>query len=662
MIDGARAAFSSRFSPQLTRWLALGWTAAIAFVWLFRYEAWVLPVQFNQLLMETIPSLRIGPHFGEFWVARLADAGCLIGILAAAFGVGAIVVSQVSGEKGLLAGLFALAIGLWVTVVAVLSIGAFSVAHCGWVLALLVCWIHPAPREFFHRSQGERLDGWSRFVPTLIGVAALLNLLGAMAPPFEYDELEYHLGALSEYVRAGKIIALPHNFYSNMPQLTEMLYLLAMQMRSDIAAKLLHWAFGLLAALAIYAVGARVWSRRVGVTAAALFYCLPFVQDLSQTARVDLATTFFATLAFGGLLVAGDDRRWLWLAGVTTGCAVATKWPAVALVLLPGVVLVAYQWKSFRLLARFCLLAGLPILPWLIKNWLLAGNPVYPMLDGLFLSPHWSASQTALFAAKHSPRFDADGLRQFFTRGWQYSFTEPGAAPLLLMTAPLAFVLRNAGNNLRRLAWLFAGAYCGWYLLTFRPWRFLMPAMPLAALIGAVALDAVGKWSRVVVAAAMIVGLTLVAANDLVDVGNPRRVPAQMSFLTHALGEDSKEEFVSYMGQGMFEPIVWMNHNLPATAKVLYIGEARTHYARHPVVWSTAFDQPPLAQNPPATWDEALRQQDITHIYINAAELQRLQRSYGYLKDLDWHAFRRWLEHARLIHQSGRGFVYELKQ
>src|SRR5712691_3819297 len=156
-------------------------------------------------------------------------------------------------------------------------------------------------------------------------------------------------------------------------------------------------------------------------------------------------------------------------------------------------------------------------------------------------------------------------------------------------------------------------------------------------------------------AAAMIGRLTLIAANDLVDVGNPLRVPAQMSFLTHALGEESKEEFIRYMGRGMFEPIMWMNHNLPPTAKVLYIGEARTHYARHAVVWSTAFDQPALAQNAPATWDEALRQLGITHIYINAAELQRLQRSYRYLKDLDWHAFGRWLEHARLIHQSGPG-------
>ena len=71
-----------------------------------------------------------------------------------------------------------------------------------------------------------------------LAVAALLSLPGALVPTFDYDSLEYHLGAPAEYLKAGRIIALPHNFYSNLPQLTEMLYLLAMTTTSDIAANL----------------------------------------------------------------------------------------------------------------------------------------------------------------------------------------------------------------------------------------------------------------------------------------------------------------------------------------------------------------------------------------------------------------------------------------
>ena len=64
--------------------------------------------------------------------------------------------------------------------------------------------------------------------------------------------------------------------------------------------------------------------------------------------------------------------------------------------------------------------------------------------------------------------------------------------PVLLMTAPLAVLVRG-DNRLKRAAWLFSAAYAGWYLLTYRPWRFLMPALPLAAMLGACASDSVAR-------------------------------------------------------------------------------------------------------------------------------------------------------------------------
>ena len=60
-----------RFSPTLARWLAGGWAAALAILFLFHYNAWLQPVW----LYEVRPSLRLGPHFAEFWQARLLDVG-----------------------------------------------------------------------------------------------------------------------------------------------------------------------------------------------------------------------------------------------------------------------------------------------------------------------------------------------------------------------------------------------------------------------------------------------------------------------------------------------------------------------------------------------------------------------------------------------------------
>lgn len=647
------------------------WPVGLAVIYLFGYNAWLLPAQLISCLAADLPAWKVGPFFGQFISGRLWDAGCVAAILATAFALGAPVVARCSDRRDLLTMLLAVGVGLWWLAVAVLAVGAVSTARVPWCLALGVAWLWPGPRRFVREFWfvTGRISGWAKFLLGCAMVAAVLNLPGALAPPFEYDELEYHLGAPAEYLRAGHIVFLPHNFYSNLPQLTEMLYLLGWTAGSEVAPKLLHWAFGVLAALTVYATGARLWTRSAGVSAAALFYCLPFVQDLSQTARVDLATTFFAALAFGALLawwredeaaVPGaaavrPPNDFVWLSALAAGGAVATKWTAVPVVLVPAVIVLAAR-RRFTEAIGFLLLAGLCVVPWLVKNWLLAGNPVYPLLASEFPSPHWSAAQAALFADRHYPTFGWSGLWGFFERAWRYSFAEPRAAPVLLMIAPLILLVSGRPASTGVAGGLLATGYAGWYLFTFRPWRFLMPVLPLAALVGAFALERVGWIARAAVGLVVVVALSSLALNDLVDVERPERMPAQVSFALLALGEVSRDELQARLGGGVFAPVVWMNKHLPAAAKVLYVGEARVALARHEVVWATAFDQHPLA---PALGN--LQQTGVTHIYLNFSELRRLQAGYGYLQDLNWSAFRQFLQqHARAIFRSDTGVVYEL--
>ena len=624
MTTGAASIF--RFTPTVTRWLAGGWTAALAIVFLLHYNAWLQPVWLCQVQIN----LHLGPHWGEFWKARLLDGGWCLAVLATAFAAGSVLLDRFVRERTLLTGLFALGVGLWVMATAVLLIGLGSVAQTGWVFLLAFGWLSPAPRAYFRNLRWPALNGWL----ILIAVAAVLCLAGALVPPFEYDELEYHLGAPSEYIKAGRIVFLPHNFYSNLPQLTEMLYLLALVTRSGIAAKLLHFSFGLLSAAAIYAVAGKFWSRRIGALAAALFYCTPFVQDLSQTARVDLATTFFASLAFGGVLLACDGNRWIWLGGLMAGAAIATKWPAIAVVFLPAAILLLITRRSVWQSSVFCLLSSVFCLPWLLKNWFLTGNPVYPLGS---TSAHWSAAQAALFAQKHYAQFDGAGWRALGERAWHFSFVETGAVPVLLMTVPLCLLLR--GN--RRLRWaagLFLLAYGGWWALTFRPWRFLFPALPVAAWAGAYALDAVGRWCRGVVLLVLLVGLTRLAL-----------VPIAEGAVALALGQIPDHDFLAQAAPDAFAPIQWMNDNLPATAKVLFVGEARVAMVRPAVVWATAFDQFPVAAT-----------QGLTHVYLNSSELRRLHDHYGYPRGLDWERVQPHL--GREIHRTGGSAVFEWVQ
>jgi 4-amino-4-deoxy-L-arabinose transferase-like glycosyltransferase len=663
--------------PEFARLLAILWVTCLALVYLVPYGAWVIPFQLAGMVGASLPGIQVGPHLREFWIARAYDVVCVLGIVAAALGLGATFGNRFIARRDVLGALFALAIGLWFLAVLTLVVGAVSIAKVPYVFLTLACWLSPAPRKFlgdFHVST-ERTDGWGKWMVACLALAAALNLAGALAPPFEYDELEYHLGALADYQRAGRIVFLPYNVYSNMPQLTEMLYLLGRTSSSDIAAKLLHWSFGVLSALAVYGLSQRLWSKAVGLTAAALFYCVPFVQDLGQTARIDLATAFFATLAFGALVLwtEEDKEEFVWLSALCAGGAVATKWPAIPVVVVPMILLLAFR-RRFLLLAAFCILAAAMVVPWLVKNWWLTGNPVYPLLYAWFPHPHWSAEQAIVLSAKHAPTFGWGALGQFLGRLWNYSFVEVGTVPLVLMTAPLVLLLPRAEPAAKRFAGLFVGACVAWFCFTFRPWRFLFPAVGVAAVAGAFAMEKLGRDTIVRIALRLSVGLVMVtslatlALNDLVDAENPQHVPPRMSFAQYALGQFTREEFVVRMGRGVLEPVVWMNENLPKEAKVLYVGEARAYYARHLVLWSTAFDRHPLTamSREAKTTDEllgALRARSITHVYVNFSELERLRRGYSYMVDANWNLIRNTLQqHATEIHHREPAVVYQLTQ
>jgi hypothetical protein len=680
---------SAWLRPEFARFVLILWVVGVSLIYLIRFDGWVLPLELVATIHASMPVLHVGPHLREFWTARMCDFGCVVAILAAALGLGATGADKLIARRDVFGMLLALGIGLWLLAVLVLIAGAASIAAVPYMLLTLACWALPSPRRFvggFHLSM-ERTDGWAKLMLACILVAAVLNLPGALAPPFEYDELEYHLGALADYQRAGRIIFLPHNFYSDMPQLTEMLYLLAKTTTSDIAAKLLHWLFGLLATAAVYGLAQRLWSKAAGLMAGALFYCTPFVQDLGQTARVDLATAFFATLGFGALILwmeEKENRDLLWLSAVGVGGAMATKWPAVAVVLLPAAAALACR-RRFSLLAGFCLVAIVMVGPWLIKNWLVTGNPVYPLLYHWFPNPDWSSAQARVFSERHAPTFGLATFGNFFTLAWKYSFVEPGAVPLLLLTMPLMVLVPRTEPAAKRIGWLFVGAYVGWFCCTFRPWRFLFPAFGIAAVGAAFAIeefgqDAMGRGTRLRGSAALPVRLSIglvmaasmasLALNDLVDVGDPQRVPAQISFAQYDLGRMTRDEFLACVGKGVLEPIIWMNEHLSRDAKVLYVGEARAYDARQSVVYSTAFDRNPLtAMSRLATTPEelaaALRGQGFTYLYMNSPEVDRLRHGYDYMAGANWALVQDTLEQkrfARVVHVYGRRTVYELEE
>ena len=240
----------------------------------------------------------------------------------------------------------------------------------------------------------------------LFSVAYILHVLWiillASVPPVSRDALTHHLAVPKLWVGGGGIHERPDILFSYYPQLLDVLYMAPIALGHDIAAKYLHFAFALLTALLIFLFVRRRLGPSWAALSGLLFLTLPLIVKLSVTVYVDLGLIFFTTAALFSIAVWLEDTgrtRWLVLAAVCSGLALGTKYNALVSFLLLSLLLPffyllrfrrdnphAEQVNAVRFGALFVALSLLVFSPWLIRNYSLTGNPVYPLAQGVFAS------------------------------------------------------------------------------------------------------------------------------------------------------------------------------------------------------------------------------------------------------------------------------------
>ena len=245
-------------------------------------------------------------------------------------------------------------------------------------------------------------------------------ILLASVPPVSRDALTHHLAVPKLWLEGGGIHERPDILFSYYPQLLDVLYMIPLALGDDIAAKYLHFTFALLTALLIFFFV----RRRLGPSWAALgglmFLTLPLIVKLSVTVYVDLGLIFFTTAALFSIAIWLEDTdrmRWLVLAAVCSGLALGTKYNAlvsflVLSLLVPFVYLFRFrhddphakQFNAIKFGALFVAVSLLVFSPWLIRNYNLTGNPIYPLAQGVFSarSDQWPSPDEATTAETHA--------------------------------------------------------------------------------------------------------------------------------------------------------------------------------------------------------------------------------------------------------------------
>ncbi len=340
---------------------------------------------------------------------------------------------------------------------AALSLIVFSLAAAGWIYKGTIYGVAIVSLVF----------GW-RFLPRLPrvewdwtilawGPLTLLYLTHAMAPEHSPDGMSYHLGLVARYTREHGFVWLGTNMYAYLSQGLEMLFLFAFVIGRHSAAALVHFTF-LLALPALMAVT----GGRLGWWAGLFVYALPVVGIDGISAYNDVALAVLVLAVWHAM-----QRGWVSVAAMLAGFAFAIKFTGgvALLLLLPA-------WRAWPSWAW----ALLSILPWLVKNWWWAGNPLAPFFNSVFENPLFNAefeNNYRSFLRHYDLSGFAEWVREIFLGGTRLSGT---LGPLALLL-PLAYL----GWRRQRAALLAATLMLAVYPLNVGT-RFLIPALPFLAL------------------------------------------------------------------------------------------------------------------------------------------------------------------------------------
>lgn len=307
-------------------------------------------------------------------------------------------------------------------------------------------------------------DNLMRFASVLTMSIGLLGLFRALAPPLMWDALVYHLTLPKLYVETHSLRVNLDFMFSGMPQLAEMLYTAAFLLRGPIAAQTLGWMFGAALALGLAAHTATLLGPRLAPLAPALVFSSYSIALALAWAYADLLLMLMALALLIALRQWQLTRapRWLIVGGLLAGFAMGCKYTAAILPFAAVVVilLTSISTRSSLLPApSFLLFAFFAFSPWLIKNFILTGNPVYPLAF---------------------PAGDMDALRQFFYSRPDLAERNPLWAGLIFFRAVFGGVQGGNGYDATLnpfLAFLPMLLILGWRSLAPKQWQALSPVV-----------------------------------------------------------------------------------------------------------------------------------------------------------------------------------------
>src|ERR1700722_4518257 len=270
---------------------------------------------------------------------------------------------------------------------------ALQIAYRPLVVAMLAVPIAGAVWKGSWKLQGAAVEPLSRALKVFYGAIftafTIYYFFHSWAPESSPDGSSYHLGLVARYLRAHGFENVFTNMYASLSAGVEMLFVPAFAIGKHSAGALVHYAFLVALAMAMFAYGRRIGKPWVGAAGALLVYASPVVGLDGSIAYNDCGVAAIVFSVFCWLEIWDEIRepRLLIPIGLLAGYCYAAKYTAFVMTIY-AVGFVAWKSRQMRPLLVVAGCAAAMIVPWAAKDWIYMQNPVAPFFDKIFRNPY----------------------------------------------------------------------------------------------------------------------------------------------------------------------------------------------------------------------------------------------------------------------------------
>ena len=440
----------------------------------------------------------------------------------------------------------------------------------------------------------------------LLAIEFILNL----TPPIARDALIHHLAIPKLWLKNGGFYDVKWADFSYYPMNVDLLYLLPLYFKKDFIANFIHMGFGIGTALLIYHYLNNKTGRIAGILGILVFLSTPIVVRLSTQAYVDLGLAFFTTASILTFIRYRDGEfkefKWLFLSSLAMGLALGTKYNAlIAWFFLSLTIVYVYSRDTGRqgravIYGLIFFMISLSVFsPWLIKNIILTGNPLYPLFKGIFKTNSATIEGGALSIVSGDNHTGFFQMREmlygenfwktllipfrFFFQGQDNSdrYFDGVLNPVLIILSPFALMSKSDyRDKLCFMSFAVFFIFIAFFLGEIRI-RYILPVVPVLSILTVMGLMNIWTWTMShsnrfgkVLAVLVFSFFIVMMSKNVFYIKNYYQTISPMNYV---LGKESRDEFITRHNSS-YPAIKYINTHTPENARVRLIFLAQRGY------------------------------------------------------------------------------------